>query len=298
VWWRRKDPYVLAPIAAAHVVALGPALHWSGNGNGWFYLHPLVTGMVIGQVFLLGLWAALGGLRTLPRLGVVSLIFVCGLASYLIAARMNWVNALDSLLEGGLVGALAVGSYAAMLLPLRRLMGWRIDFDQRHYRGVPGRRGQVGLLDFAALSCAIAIPLTSIRLLDESSASSAASDWLGLVGVLTIAAIGAAPACYLALAWRRPVPTIAAVAAVVLLVSWGHSLAGSWINTVELFGGRQKLWGLDLETLIFHAGVATTCMTTFGVLRCFGLRLLVVPQTLPEESTSRVAMRPTSLTAA
>jgi hypothetical protein len=281
VWWRRKDPYVLTPVAAVHIAFSGPALHWVGNtwaANARYgpYLQALVMGMTIAQLFLLSLWAALGGLKTLPRLGIVSLVFLGGLSSHLIAARLNWVDTLDGLLACGLIGTLAVGSYTAMLLPLRRLLGWRIDFDERDYRGLPGRRGQVGLLDFAALSCAVAIPLTSVRLLDESSGS-ASGEGLELVGFLSIVALAAAPACYLALVWRRPLLTVAAAAVIVLLVSWAHSLASVWFKSLELFGGSVKFWALDLETLAFHAGVVITCLTTFAVLRWFGLKLFSVP---------------------
>jgi hypothetical protein len=280
-WWRRRDPYVLTPIVAIHVVSLGPALHWAGN-------YAIVLGIILAQAFLLAAWAALGGLKVLPRLGIVSLVFVCGLASCVLAERADLHERLDSLLELGLIGGLVVSCFAAPLLPLRRLLGWRIDFDAIHYRHLRGRRGQLALLDFAALCCGLAIPLTIARLSEEYLGSEGSGGWLSFFSLLGLVGATAAPVSCLILACRRPLAAIMAAVGWTIIISGMHSLLTLWVKDLDIFGGAVG-WGATPQIAAFHAGVAATCAGTFGLLRLLGLKLLVVlaPATAP--STSYVA---------
>jgi hypothetical protein len=209
---------------------------------------------------------------------------------------MNLLDSLDSLLEGGLVGALMLTCFAAGLLPLRRLVGWRLDFDASHYQHLRGRRGQVGLLDLAGLSCGLAVPLMIIRLLDEYSASGTNGQWLSIFAALAAVAATAAPVSYLVLAWRHPIAVMIAAAGWILLISWTHSLLALWIKDLDIVGGAITDAGLTPQIAVFHAGVATTCMATFAMLRLFGLKLLVVPLPAPAPSGRYVAFSSVSAT--
>src|SRR5882724_9230475 len=84
-WWRRRDTYALAAIAAMHVTFAGRAL-WELNEGSWSIggaggVDQALAGAVVGQCFLLSIWAALGGLRTVVRWNIVGGVYMLGVAS-------------------------------------------------------------------------------------------------------------------------------------------------------------------------------------------------------------------------
>src|SRR5262245_23585773 len=149
-WWRQRHTYVLAAITLLHIAGWRAALslldtvpgEWAGE---------MLVGAILAQGFLLGLWGALGGLSTLPRWGILGLIHLAAIAT--MAIRMpTSLNNPSEVLEFGILGALVILVFAAALLPLRGLAGWRVDFDRRFYRHVRARRGQLSFMDYAGYS--------------------------------------------------------------------------------------------------------------------------------------------------
>jgi hypothetical protein len=242
----------------------------------WPAADDALLGALFAECFLLALWGALGGLGTVARWCAVMGVFACGLAS--VAARQQFLSAAEiasETLSMGLMGATVITATAAALIPLRGLAGWRIDFSAEHYRNLRTRRGQVGLLDFAALSCAVAAPLTAARLVSESGAWSA-GDWPLFVIIGTLVALTAAPLAYAVVALRRIWLAIVVAAVWPLVVSFSHSWLGRFYDDLLLSAGSPLFAGLHLEMVAFHAGIALTMILTLAPLRLFGLQLLVV----------------------
>ncbi len=274
-WWRRRDPYLLAAVCGIHVVAVGQAVRGIGS-QWWPVMDNVLLGVVFAECFLLALWAALGGLGTVARWCAVIAVFGCGLAS--VAAKQQLLSPAElwtEVLAIGLMGTTVVTAMAATLVPLRGLAGWRIDFSAEHYRHIRSRRGQLGILDFAALSCAVAAPLTAARLVNESGAWQA-GDWPMFLAIGALVAVTAAPVAYAVVACRRMWLAMVVVAAWPVLISFANSWLGRFYNDVLLFGGTPQFGGLYIELIAFHLGVGLTIVLTLAPLRLFGLRLLVV----------------------
>jgi hypothetical protein len=274
-WWKRRDPYLLAAVCGIHVVVVGQAIRNIG-AQWWPIADDALLGVIFAECFLLALWAALGGLGTVARWCAVIAVFACGLAS--VAARQQLLSAADvwsETLAIGLMGATVVTALAAVLIPLRGLAGWRIDFSAEHYKAIRSRRGQLGILDFAALSCAVAAPLTAARLVNESGAWQA-GDWPMFLATEALVAATAAPVAYAVVACRRIWLAALVTVAWPLLIGAIHSWLGHWYNDLLFSGGTPQLAGLYIEMLAFHAGVGLTIVMTLAPLRLFGLQLLVV----------------------
>jgi hypothetical protein len=259
-------------------------------------LFEALIGMVCGQCFLLSIWAALGRFGMLVRWSIVGGVFLLGVASLRYWFRSE-PDVSSQCLEAGLMGALLVTSIAAVLLPLRGMAGWRVDFDCAHYVHVRRRRGQVSLVDFAALSCAIAVPLTIMRLADETSDETAGWQWLTILGAMAAVGATAAPMCSCVLAWRRLPLALVAGGGWALAVGVSHGLLTRWITGLDILGSDGSWTDAWLGATTFHGTVAAVCGGTLGALRLGGLRLLVVPSpqstvhTLREAIESPVTLR-------
>ena len=303
--WQRKDGYVLAA-AIFLEIALAVTLirltdyirgDWVGNA---------VVGVLLGQCFLLALWAALGGLSAATRMVLVVLAWLAGslafqfanaapnawqLGSHLSqAALLELLNeVLERLFEVLAMGGILVSALAILLLPLRRLAGWRIDFSPTYYRGIRGRPGQVGLMDFAAFTGAAALPLSLVRLL-AGTENMGSSDAI-IVPVL-IATIGltAAPAAYAVMAKRRVAWWLAAAVIWMVGISWLNSLAAARLDGFDLFADSQSIWGLNSGTVLLHVGIAGVVALTLGGLRLCGLSLIVVGNQAAESSVRATVM--------
>jgi len=274
-WWRRRDPYLLTVVCGIHVVIVGHAVRGIGS-QWWPVADNALLGVIFAECFLLAMWGALGGLGTVPRWCAVIAVFACGLGS--VAARQQhlsleelWTEALTI----GLMGATIVTALAGVMVPLRGLAGWRIDFSAEHYREIRSRRGQLGILDFAALSCAVAAPLAAARLVNESGAWSA-EDWPLFVSIGTLVMVTAAPIAYSVVACRRVWLIAFTAMAWPLLMGAVHSWLGCWYDELLFSGGAPWFAGLYLEMGAFHAGIGLAVVLTLAPLRLFGLHLLVV----------------------
>jgi hypothetical protein len=246
----------------------------------------------LGQCFLLGLWGALGGLKTVPRWLLVGLTWIAGTLAFQIAnaaphhwelelgfARLQWEklagDILDNLFEALAIGALIISGLNCLLLPLRRLAGWRIDFDPAYYRASEVRRGQVGLMDFAALLCACALPLSLIRLLAGNNDADM-GEVLGIPLVMLVFVPTASVAALAVLARRRVLAWLTAAALGMVAMSWCHSWAAKSIDALSMFSTSQTVWGLNPSAILMHGGVFGVVVLTLGSLRLCGLSLITI----------------------
>jgi hypothetical protein len=232
-------------------------------------------GFLLGQSFLLGMWAALGGLPTVPRWLIVGAVYSAA-AIVVTSGMIGWVQmplAAPVVLPAG--GALFTG-IAAVLLPLRRLAGWRIDFDEAYHPRPAKRRGQLVLMDFAAMFCAVALPLTLCRALMEGDQALGLSILLTLIMFGLVVLVTAAPVARAVLAQRRRVLWLGGAALWVLAVVFCQSLLAAQIPDLNLGSTSASFLGVQYELLALHGGIAAAVGLPLLALRLCGLKLLVI----------------------
>jgi hypothetical protein len=276
-WWCRRDPYVLAPLVLVHAPLASPLVFRmvSAPGAPFGALDELFMGFVFAQCLLLGIWAALGCLPLLVRWALVSGSFLLGYVSIVFAMR----HVMDSsLIAFGLIGAMLVTIFAALLLPLRGLLAWRLDFDASRHAPVTGQRGQISFMHLAAFSLAIAAPLAIVRLFAESSPDiDSRALVFGLVAMPTSVLASACPAAYFLLARRRLPRMIAGSMGWCALMTLVHFLLSLLISDLNFFGGKET-WLTSLQEITaFHAGIAACVIPTFTALRLAGMKLFALP---------------------
>lgn len=280
-WWLRGHSYAFIAVAVGEI-----ALTWSvvrliensyNLAAGWEELATsAMIGFLFAQCFLLGLWAALGGLATIPRwLAVGTVASVGGLAITFEFIAPQWQEFIH---QGPVMAALAgltTAGFAVVLLPLRRLAGWRVDFDAAYHPSTGRRRGQLELMDFAAMFCAVALPLTLGRALIELMGENDAADIGFFIPVFVLLALAsAAPVAYIVLARRGTWIWTAFCVVWLVLVCLVQTVLTANFPDLDVFDGT--LGGLTGTVFAFHFGVAATVALPLGVLRWFGLTLIAV----------------------
>jgi hypothetical protein len=281
-WWRRGHSYafivmITLEIAATwSVVRLAESfvLYFSGCEH---VVAAATIGFVFAQCFLLGLWAALGGLSTVPRwliAGLVSTLGGLAIASQIVSGQ--W---LEFLYQGpimGLLAGLTAAGFAVVLIPLRRLAGWRIDFDAAYHPSTGRRRGQLEMMDFAGLFCAVALPLTLGRSLVELMGEEAAD--LGvivpIIGAIVLTTAG--PVAYATLARKRIWLCISVCCGWLVVLGIGQSILMARFPDLDIFDSRSGAWGASGSVIALQCGVAVSVALPLAILRCWGLKLLVV----------------------
>lgn len=288
VWYRRSYSYVLAALLAAEIVLTSLAVWSFQRAPSADWPVSAMIGMLTGQCVLLGLWAALGGLSTVPRWLLVGLVFACGAAGLQLVTSTApgwswssfdlralivdlWQRLALGIWEVFVPGGVLFTGFAALLLPLRRLLGWRVDFDAGYYRNVSGSRGQVGMLEFAAYFCAVALPLMLVRLAGESDEGIGWELLIVLPVAFLLIGVSALPVIWATLAERPLALWLVAAAVWVVAFSSLHWLASLWVVDLNIFDTRPGIF-------VFHASLAFTVAAPLLALRCAGLRLIRVYQ--------------------
>lgn len=280
-WWRRGHTYAMPAVAAGDVV-----LAWMLTRLAEDLFQPgliselamsLLIGFLFAKCFLLGLWAALGSPSTVPRWLIVGGLALAGSAAVAVGiVSPNWEDSLTTLLEIMLFSWIMIAAFAIVLLPLRRLAGWRIDFDAAYHPSTGQRRGQMTLMDYAGLTCAVALVLSLCRCLMSLDDTGDAESLLALLILAAVLMLTAAPVAYATLARRRTPWWLLAAGAWLLVVCWCQSLLAAYFPDLNIFGSPYTAFGMDLPTLAFHAGGALAAILPLALLRPFGLKLLTV----------------------
>jgi hypothetical protein len=280
-WWLRAHSYSLPFVVAAEVAATWTAIRIAESSVMYSPLGEILTaallGMILTQCFLLGLWAALGGLSTVLRCLLVGVVYVAG--ATLVSQALfegDWLSFLEVAPEFLLLGGILMSAYAALLLPLRRLAAWRIDFDAAYHRSAARPRGQLALMDLAAMFCAVALPLALSRVLLESSPDDGPGILLMVAMFAMLVSIVAAPVTYAALTRKRILLTWVAAAAWIVLLAWGHSALARVEPELDLFDLPAGIAGLRWTILAFYGGIGVSVALPLLALRLCGLKLLRV----------------------
>ncbi len=282
-WWRRGHSYAFIAVVAMEVGATWGVvrlMEWVVNHSDFEHLAAAaMIGFVFAQCFLLGLWAALGGLGTVPRWLIAGLISALG--GLAIASQLVNGQWLEFLFHGpmmALLAGLTAAGFAVVLVPLRRLAGWRVDFDAAYHPSTGRRRGQLDMMDFAAMFCAVALPLALGRSLIELVGDVAADIGVivPIIGAVVLATAG--PVAYATLARDRFWLWAAACIVWLVLLGIGQSILMARLPDLDIFDGRNGAWGVGASVIAFQGGVAASVVLPLVVLRFWGLKLLVVSE--------------------
>ena len=297
-WWMQRHYCIFAAVMLAN--CMFPGFWW------WYYLKVIFSslfggaspapeyvqtllvmggGAVLGQVFLLGIWAGFGGPRREVRLLMV-------LFAPFLAVVFCWV-----ILFAG--GELQVGSlsksdlyrslslplsccslllmFHAFVLPLKWLMDWRVGFDfARHPKHQP--RMQFGIQQMIVWTVFCALPLGLSRAITFLEPLNQQQDALGmfLLYQLCLVLLGlalAGPLAWVCLARQRVGIKIIAAIAWCLLGSWGFGCVLAIINGTSIF---PRPYGFDPTITFLTVGMCAAVAGNLLFLRLFGLKRFCV----------------------
>ncbi len=281
-WWHRGHSYAFIALVVAEVFVTWGVVRLAeevvnGPPGLEFIASAAMIGFLFAQCFLLGLWAALGGLPTVARWLLVGLVACAGSLAVADLLASDWNEFINQGPIMALLAGLVMAGFAVVLLPLRRLAGWRVDFDAAYHPRTGVRRGQLELMDFAAMFCAVALPLTLCRSLVEIMGD--VGDGVGwlvpMIGAIVFATAG--PVAYAVLARRGTWYALAFCAVCLVIVCVAQSALAAQFPAFDLFRVRGGAYLLNRAAVVaFHLGVAAAVAMPLVVLRWCGLQLISV----------------------
>jgi hypothetical protein len=163
-WWRRGHTYLLGLVSLLNIVLDRFAFRPEGSET----VALLWAGILLAQAFLMGFWMALGGLHVVLRgIAVAGTTFGGALAFWMaLDAPQNDAVGLRVLVP--LAGTIVLGTYV-LLLPLRLLMSWRVDFDRAYHAQRRDSRMQLRLADCINVITSCALLFGCVRCLDPNT---------------------------------------------------------------------------------------------------------------------------------
>lgn len=257
-WLWRVHTWWFAGQVLANVMAAGLITRLIGEPK-W---GELGLGLLLGQGFLLSVWLALGGLPNVARFISVSFITLASglVVGHEASSLTQWEDWILQATQIFIVCFFMVLLFHGLLLPLRWLLGWRLDFDPAYHAPERTGRMQIGVMHFLGWTTFLAIPCAVIRLLPAEEV---------------------AEICFICLsvsAMTLPIAAVFAMAAVARrTVSWMLFAAATFgvMLTAELFIPDLVF---DENFLQFNLGIVTAVGGNLLVLRCMGLKLFSVAQ--------------------
>jgi hypothetical protein len=265
-WRRQPHTWFLVGLTAANIAFNGLAARLVPD-DAPSEVTSVLVGVLLAQSFLMGLWMALGGLCAAARLAAVAAATVAGAAVFWLGLG----RPIGDLPELAAWGGIIVLATHAVLLPLRALFGYRIDFDPAYHARSPDKSMQLRLMHLIAFTTACALPFALVRVIDNADLASEAFalGGVGLVGSLPIAwmVVGAHRT------WRFWLPALGMLFASLVLDYWA-------VGTLLRQGSTKAA--------LVYAGIAATVLANLGLLRLvFGLRLFSVLGPAPVALASR-----------
>jgi hypothetical protein len=252
-WRRQPHTWFLLGLIAANVAFDSFAFV---AFNDWGAPSYILGGILPAQLFLLGLWMALGGLHAAARLVVVATMTIAGTTAFWLGLDREIREVGDLLLYSGML----VLSTHALLLPLRTLVGWRVDFDPAYHTHSSNKSLQLRVVHLIAFTAACALPFAFMR---------AAEDRDAVLRVFVFGGIGLAassPLAWIVLAARRS------------LRFWIPALGMLLMALVVVLGACGNIFNpIGAVISLICSGSLATVLVNLGVLRFFfGLRLFSI----------------------
>jgi hypothetical protein len=132
------------------------------------------------------------------------------------------------------------------------------------------------MMDFAAMFCAVALPLSLCRVLMETNSDSGLEILLFMGLFALLVAVAAAPVAYAVLARRNVAIWWIAAAVWIVGLAWGHSLLAIVWRDCDIFDSHSGFAGMRWATFAFYAGIAAAISVPLASLRLCGLKLLTL----------------------
>ena len=265
-WWFAGQVLVNL-VAAWFIIRMVSDTDWTELG----------IGLLLGQGFLLSVWLALGGLSNVARF--VSVLLVTLTAALAIGHQAETHPNLASWLvqssEVFIVCFFMVLVFHGLLLPLRWLLGWRLDFDPAYHSREKAGRYQFGTAHFLGWTTFLAIPCGLVRLMPR--------DDLGEI-VTTCLAVSA-----------MTLPIAASISfAMVSPKKWRWMIAAAAILGITLVVELSFPMLVITENFLqFNLGIVTAVGGNLLALRCFGLKLFsVIEQPVSASATQEFSENP------
>ncbi len=258
LWFRRLHSWWFVAQVAANVIAAWFIIRLVGEMD-WAELG---LGLLLGQGFLLSVWLALGGLPNVARFISVLLVTMAGALAVSDQSSLNpnfasWVEQFSQVF---IICLFMVLLLHGLLLPLRGLLGWRLDFDPAYHAPEKTGRLQVGVLHFLGWTTFLAIPCAVIRLMPREDFVEIATVCLSVCAMT----LPVAAACSLAVVGRK---------------TWRWTFFAAVVFGITL-AAEGFIPGLvfDENFLQFNLGIVAAVAGNLVVLRRLGLKLFSVVQ--------------------
>lgn len=259
-WQRQPHTWFLAGLVLANIAFDGLAVAEAKKAM-TLSAEAIIVGVLLAQLFLMGLWMALGGLCVAGRFSAVAAATMAGAAA-------NWFGGLFDGSEfqelAALSGAIVLATHA-VLLPLRALLGYRIDFDPAYHARSPDKSMQLRLQHLIAFTAACALPFALVRAIGDGQSALLAFSCGG------IGLVASFPIAWILVAARRT------------LRFWLTALGMLLVSLVVDLRALGTLFPRTADALLVYFTIAATVLANLGVLRLvFGLRLFSILGTAPD----------------
>ena len=258
LWFSRLHSWWFIAQVAANLIASWFIIRLVGEMD-WAELG---LGLLMGQGFLLSVWLALGGLPNVARF--VSVLLVTMEAALAVSDQSsmnpNFASWVEQFSQVFIVCLFMVLLLHGLLLPLRGLLGWRLDFDPAYHVREKTGPLQVGVLHFLGWTTFLAIPCAIIRLMPRESLAEIATVCLSVCAMT----LPVAASCSLAIVGRKTWRWTL-FAAVIFGIAWTAEVLIPGLVFTENF-------------LQFNLGIVAAVAGNLVVLRMLGLKLFSVVQ--------------------
>jgi hypothetical protein len=157
-----------------------------------------------------------------------------------------------------LSGTIVLATHA-VLLPLRALLGYRIDFDPAYHARSPDKSMQLRLKHMIAFTAACALPFALVRAIGDGVSALLAFSCGG------IGLVASFPIAWIMVAARRT------------RRFWLTALGMLLVSLIVDLGALGTLFPRAADALLVYFSIAATVLANLGVLRVvFGLQLFTV----------------------
>lgn len=250
-WWKRLHSWLFGGQVLGNLVLFWWC--WESLDN-WRFNEMILLGSSLGQLFLLGMWLALGGLHYAARYCLVAGVFLLGVLS-----------TRDQVLEMPMVlAAMVLLLVNAALLPLRGLLGWRVNFDPAYHAAAASASMQIRIRDVLVWTAVCAFPFAVGKLDLEDDGGDV---YFAAAFITTLALAVAAPAALAVVNRRRPWLFLLAAA------SWIAIVIGVEVGLGATFAQS----GVNHRVVaFFNGGMLAAVAGNLLVMRLFGLHLFRV----------------------
>ena len=264
-----RQMVVVLAMLAANLLAVACLWNFRGRSTGLHSGDLAAIYFSQGQLVLLAAWCAWGTGRTTTRW----LVALASLAAIALTFNHFATRSLGTYSEAffglSVGGAVVLGGWYVLFLPLRWLLGWRLTFNGL---SLGSRRGQFRLRHWLGWTAALGLPLAVARLLYPGDRT---IECLFFCGLLTLPAIPLVVISFRTGFSQRPWHW--SIAAVLLAIAVGV-VEESLVMYCLMGGGSLNTWQVRWmqiqQTCGMNLGLLAGLLGNLLILRLIGLRFV------------------------